>query len=196
MSRKIEINRKTSETSILMNLNLDGTGQIKLSTGLPFFEHMLSLWCCHGFFDLDIKASGDIDVEPHHLVEDIGICLGQAWNQLLGSKEGINRYGHSIIPMDDALVTVTVDLSGRPYLHYDLTLPPGPVGSMDPELFHEFWKSFVNEGRFNLHLVMHHGRNKHHIIEASFKAAGRAFKEAVSIIDGFDGILSTKGKLD
>ncbi len=195
MSRKAAIKRKTTETAIILDLNLDGRGHADLATGLPFFEHMLTLWCRHGFFDLKIEARGDIAVDPHHLVEDTGLCLGQAFNEALGSKKGIRRYGFSSVPMDEALVTAVTDLSGRSWLHYDFELPPGPVGPMDPELFREFWQAFVNEGRFNLHLVMNHGLNKHHIIEASYKAAGRALNEASSVMEGFDEVLSTKGNL-
>lgn len=188
MTRRKKIERKTEETSITLDLNLDGNGLADLKTGLPFFEHMLSLWARHGFFDLTIRAEGDIEVDSHHLVEDIGICLGRAWLQALGDKKGIRRYGSAVIPMDEALVTAAVDLSGRPWLHYRFTLPPGPVGSMDTELFREFWQAFVNEGRFNLHLFMNHGRNKHHIVEASFKAAARALGEASSLMEGFNGM--------
>ncbi|MFU8793924.1 MAG: imidazoleglycerol-phosphate dehydratase HisB [Dethiobacteria bacterium] len=196
MNRQAKIERKTAETSVKLELNLDGSGNSVLRTGLPFFEHMLTLWSRHGFFDLYIDAEGDIEVDPHHLVEDLGICLGRAWKEALGAKEGIRRYGFSAVPMDEALVTAVADLSGRPWLHYQFSLPSGPVGPMESELFREFWQSFVNEGAFNLHLVMNHGSNKHHIIEASFKAAARALNEASSKIDGFNGILSTKGKLE
>lgn len=196
MNRRIKIERDTSETKIILDLNLDGSGEADLQTGLPFFEHMLALWSRHGFFDLQIRAEGDIDVDPHHLVEDTGICLGRAWSRALGDKEGIGRYGFSAVPMDEALVTAVVDLSGRSRLHYSFDLPPGPIGSLDPELFFEFWQAFVGEGRLNLHLIMNHGSNKHHIIEASFKAAARALNEASALIAGFNGILSTKGKLE
>lgn len=195
MNRQVKIERKTAETAIALDLNLDGNGRSELAMGLPFFEHMLTLWCHHGFFDLTIKAEGDIEVDAHHLVEDTGICLGRAWNEALGSKKGIRRFGYSVVPMDEALVTAVTDLSGRPWLHYDFTFSPGQVGSMDPELFREFWQAFVNEGKFNLHLVMNHGHNKHHIIEASYKAAGRAMNEASTLIEGFDQVLSTKGNL-
>ncbi len=196
MNRKVNIERKTAETAIVLDLNLNGNGRSDLRTNLPFFEHMLALWCRHGFFDLMIKAEGDIEVDAHHLVEDTGICLGRAWNEALGSKKGIKRYGFSAVPMDETLVTAVTDLSGRPWLHYDFTFPPGQIGAMDSELFREFWQAFVNEGRFNLHLTMNHGHNKHHIIEASFKAAGRAMNEASSVIEGFDETLSTKGSLE
>ncbi|MDY6825737.1 MAG: imidazoleglycerol-phosphate dehydratase HisB [Bacillota bacterium] len=196
MKRQQRIERKTSETAILLDLKLDGSGKADLKTGLPFFEHMLALWCQHGFFDLNIKSEGDLEVDAHHLVEDIGLCLGKAFYGALGEKEGINRYGFSVTPMDEALVTAAVDLSGRPWLHYELPSPPGMVGTMDQEVFREFWQAFVNEGRFNLHLILNHGANKHHIVEASFKAAARALNEASSILDGLEGPLSTKGKLE
>lgn len=196
MVRKTRIERSTLETKIALELNLDGSGNAEMQTGLPFLEHMLTLWCRHGSFDLQIEASGDLDVEPHHLVEDLGLCLGRALHEALGAKEGICRYGDCTVPMDDALVMAAVDLSGRPYLHYGLELPPGPVGSLDPELFGEFWQAVVNEGRLNLHLCMFHGRNKHHIIEASFKAAARAMHVAVHRREGCSDILSTKGTLE
>lgn len=196
MNRRAKIERNTTETVVSLDLNLDGSGLTDLNIGLPFMEHMLALWCRHGFFDLIIKAKGDLEVDPHHLVEDIGLCLGRAWNEALGAKKGIRRYGLSAVPMDEAMVTAVADLSGRPWLHYQLTLSPGMIGVIDPELFKEFWQAFINEGRFNLHLIMNHGLNKHHIIEASFKAAARAMNEASSYLDGFTGILSTKGQLD
>ncbi len=196
MERRIRVERKTAETSIMLQLNLDGQGRADIQTGIPFLEHMLALWCKHGFFDLLIRAKGDTEVDYHHLVEDLGICLGRAWNKALGDKKGIRRYGFSAVPMDEALVTAVVDLSGRPWLHYQFSLPTGTVGSMDTEHFREFWQAFVNEGRFNLHLTMNHGQNKHHIIEASFKSAGRAMNEAVSNLEGFSDLLTTKGKLE
>jgi imidazoleglycerol-phosphate dehydratase len=196
MSRCSRIKRHTTETKIDLDLELDGSGRSKLKTGLPFFEHMLALLSRHGHFDLEIEAEGDIDVDAHHLVEDIGICLGRALKEALGSKEGIKRYGFAAVPMDEALVTAVVDLSGRPWLHYQFALPSGTVGGIDGELFREFWQAFTNEGRLNLHLVMNHGNNKHHIIEATFKAAARALQEATEIMEGFKGVLSTKGELD
>jgi len=196
MPRSSRIERTTLETKISLDLNLDGNGLAQLHTGIPFLEHMLALWCRHGFFDLNLQASGDLEVEPHHLVEDIGICLGRAFAAALGSKEGICRYGSSIVPMDESLVLAAADLSGRPYLHYEMNLPAGLIGTLDPELFQEFWQAFVNEARLNLHIKLLHGRNKHHIIEASFKAAGRALNEASATMDNLDGALSTKGKLD
>ncbi len=196
MNRRAKIERRTNETAISLELNIDGSGRSDLKTGLPFFEHMLNLWCRHGFFDLMIRAEGDLEVDPHHLVEDIGICLGRTWREALGDKRGIRRYGFTITPMDEALITAATDLSGRPWLHYDIAISSGEVGRMDIELFEVFWQAFVNEGRFNLHLILNHGRNKHHIVEASFKAAARSLSEAVALLKGYDEILSTKGKLE
>lgn len=195
MKRRSRVERTTTETSIDLELVLDGSGKGLLDTGLPFFEHMLDLWRRHGRFDLSVEAKGDLKVDAHHLVEDTAICLGRAFREALGEKEGLKRYGLSAVPMDEALVTAVVDLSGRPWLHYRFSLPPGEIGGIDGELFREFWQAFVNEGRFNLHLIMNYGSNKHHIIEASFKAAARALDEASSVLDGLKGVLSTKGQL-
>lgn len=195
MKRTASVNRQTAETSIALQLNLDGKGEARLETGLPFMEHMLELWARHGFFDLEINATGDLQVEPHHLVEDMGLCLGQALQESLGDKKGINRYGSCILPMDDALVLVSLDFSGRPYLNYDLTINPGKVGQVDIELIEEFWRAVSNEARMNLHLKLLDGVNRHHIIEAVFKGTGRAMGEAVSWRNGLDDVLSTKGTL-
>lgn len=195
MERKAEIKRKTTETNIVLKLNLDGSGTSSLETGIPFLEHMLELWAKHGFFDLEIKAAGDLQVEPHHLVEDIGLCLGMGLTKALGGKEGINRYGSCILPMDDALVMVSLDFSGRPFLGYDLPIKTGKAGQIDVELYEEFWRAVVNEGRMNLHIKLFSGVNKHHIIEALFKGAGRAMGEAASKREGLKGVLSTKGSL-
>ncbi len=196
MMREAAVERSTLETQIELQLKLDGEGAADLKTGLPFLEHMLTLWCRHGFFDLTIRAQGDLEVDAHHLTEDLGLCLGRAFYEALGDKSGIRRYGFSAVPMDDALVFAVADLSGRPYLHYEMALPAGPVGTMDQELFEEFWRAFVNEGRLNFHLKMVHGRNKHHLVEASFKAAGRALNEACAELAGLHGPLSTKGRLE
>ncbi len=196
MSRRKKVERETKETTIVLDLVLDGSGNAKINTGLPFVEHMLDLFCRHGSFDLNLDAKGDLEVDAHHLVEDLGICLGRAFKEALGSKEGIKRYGFSAVPMDETLLTAAVDLSGRPWLHYGVDLTPGTVGGIDGELFREFWQAFVNEGRLNLHLVLNHGSNKHHIIEASFKATARALAEAASRLEGLMGVLSTKGELE
>ncbi|MBM4236464.1 MAG: imidazoleglycerol-phosphate dehydratase HisB, partial [Firmicutes bacterium] len=196
MNRRSRVERETTETKIMLELLIDGSGNAKIGTGLPFVEHMLDLFCRHGHFDLNLEATGDIAVDAHHLVEDLGICLGRALKEALGSKEGIKRYGFSAVPMDETLVTAVVDLSGRSWLHYGIDLPPGVVGGIDGELFREFWQAFVNEGRLNLHLVLNHGTNKHHIIEASFKATARAIAEAVLMLEGLKGVLSTKGELE
>ncbi|MFY9114342.1 MAG: imidazoleglycerol-phosphate dehydratase HisB [Dethiobacteria bacterium] len=195
MKRTAEIKRDTKETSITLSLNLDGKGESRLSTGIPFLEHMLELWAKHGFYDLDIKADGDLEVEPHHLVEDIGLCLGMALKKALGDKEGINRYGSSILPMDDALVLVAVDFSGRPYLNYELPLRSGTVGQLDMELVEEFWRAVTNEARMNFHIKLLDGTNRHHAVEALFKGGGRAMHQASSKRKGLDGVLSTKGIL-
>jgi len=196
MSRRKKVERETNETTIVLDLVLDGSGNAKINTGLPFVEHMLDLFCRHGRFDLNLDAKGDLEVDAHHLVEDLGICLGRAFKEALGSKEGIKRYGFSAVPMDETLLTAVVDLSGRPWLHYGVGLSPGAVGGIDGELFREFWQAFVNEGRLNLHLILNHGSNKHHIIEASFKATARALAEAASRLEGLKGVLSTKGELE
>lgn len=196
MTREATVERSTLETQIELQLKLDGEGAAELKTGLPFLEHMLTLWCRHGFFDLKIRAQGDLEVDAHHLVEDIGLCLGRALYKALGDKSGIRRYGFSAVPMDDALVFAAADLSGRPYLHYEMEFLAGPVGTMAPELFEEFWRALVNEGRLNLHLKAVHGRNKHHLVEASFKAVGRALNEACAGLEGLHGPLSTKGRLE
>ncbi|NLI69621.1 MAG: imidazoleglycerol-phosphate dehydratase HisB [Firmicutes bacterium] len=195
MNRKARIERETKETCITLGLNLDGKGESRLDTGIPFLEHMLELWARHGFFDLEIKADGDLEVEPHHLVEDIGLCLGMALNEALGKKEGISRYGSAILPMDDALVLVAVDFSGRPYLNYEMPLVPGMIGQLDLELIEEFWRAVTNEARMNFHIKLLDGSNRHHAVEALFKGAGRAMHQASSGREGLDGVLSTKGVL-
>ena len=195
MQRKAHVSRKTAETKIELELTLDGEGKYALKTGLPFFEHMLSQVAYHGSFDLEISASGDLGTGYHHLVEDLGLCLGQALREALGEKKGIKRYAHSLLPMDEALILVALDLSGRPYLNYDFQLPPGNIGGLDGELVEEFLRSFANEGKLTMHVKQLDGQNKHHLVEALFKALGRALKEAVEIT-GSDGVVpSTKGVL-
>ncbi len=195
MSRKAVLKRETSEVSASVELDLDGTGKFDISTGVPFFDHMLSQFAKHGYFDLTVKAEGDIDVDFHHTVEDVGIAIGEAFSEALGDKRGITRYGHAVIPFDDALVLVAVDLSDRPCFVFKGEIPAGKVGDFDSELAEEFFKSLTNSLRCNLHIEFRHGTNLHHIIEAMFKALGRSM-DAASVLDGRrDDIPSTKGTL-
>lgn len=193
--RKGKINRATAETEIKLTVNLDGQGKYNLETGVPFLDHMLALWTKHGFFDLDIKAQGDIMVDDHHSVEDIGICLGQALATALGEKQGINRYGTSFVPMDEALAMVSLDISGRAFLAMDAAMPSPKVGDFDTELVEEFLRAFAYNAGITLHVRLLAGKNTHHIIEAIFKALGRALREAVTVDAQIKGVLSTKGKL-
>ena len=193
--RKATIYRKTNETEIEVILNLDGEGKSELQTGVPFLEHMLDLWSKHGQFDLTVKANGDIEIDDHHTVEDIAICLGQAFREALGSKAGINRYGMSYVPMDEALGQVIVDISNRPHLEYRVELPDSRIGSFATELFHEFLWKFSLESRMTIHAIVHYGRNSHHMIEAIFKALGRSLREAIEINPRQKGIPSSKGVL-
>jgi imidazoleglycerol-phosphate dehydratase len=188
-----EINRKTNETDIKLKLNLDGNRKIYIQTGIPFFDHMLTLFAFHGSFDLDIRAIGDIDVDDHHTVEDVGLALGQALYQALGDRKGINRYGLMYLPMDEALSRVVIDISNRPFLVFKAVFNRDKVGTMDTQNVCEFFKSFVNESRMNLHIETLYGDNEHHKIESMFKGFGRALKEAVQIIN--QDISSTKGVL-
>ncbi|MFB4210426.1 imidazoleglycerol-phosphate dehydratase HisB [Shouchella sp. JSM 1781072] len=195
MSRQGTVKRKTGETDIELTINVDGEGTIDLHTGVPFLEHMLHLFAKHGQFDLNVQAKGDIEVDAHHTTEDIAICLGEAFKSGLGDKEGIRRYGSAIVPMDDALAQVVVDLSNRPHLEYRVDLPSGQVGTFDTELVREFFWKLAIEARMNLHIIVHYGHNTHHIIEAIFKACARALNEASSIDSNQKGVLSTKGLL-
>ena len=194
--RKSEVTRKTSETDIALSLDLDGTGKSTVDTGIGFLDHMLELFARHGRFDLCVKCKGDIHVDSHHSVEDIGICLGTAFIQALGEARGVCRFSDVTLPMDEALVLCAVDISGRSLLCFDVTLPDHPVGAMDTELLEEFLQAFVRIAGITLHLRMLTGRNAHHIIEACFKALARALRNAVKI-DGESGdeIPSTKGVL-
>ncbi|MDQ0484777.1 imidazoleglycerol-phosphate dehydratase HisB [Guptibacillus hwajinpoensis] len=189
------IARETSETSINLSFGVDGEGKSDLQTGVPFLTHMLDLFTKHGKFDLAIAANGDTEIDDHHTTEDIGICLGEALKQALGSKEGIKRYGNAFVPMDDALAQVVVDLSNRPHLEYRVELPSTRVGTFDTELVHEFLWKLAIEARMNLHVIVHYGHNTHHIIEAIFKALGRALDEATLIDPRVKGVPSTKGML-
>jgi imidazoleglycerol-phosphate dehydratase len=194
-ARSSEISRKTAETDINLTFCIDGSGKSSISTGISFFDHMLTLFTVHGFFDLEIRASGDIDVDYHHTVEDVGICLGQAMTEALGDKGGITRYGSSYLPMDETLARVVVDISNRAYLHYDVELADQKVGSFDTALAKEFLRAFALHGGMTLHVDLLHGENGHHIIEAVFKALGRAINEATGRKVGIDGVLSSKGCL-
>ena len=194
--RKSEISRKTNETDITLRLNLDGKGESAINTGVGFLDHMLTLFAKHGKFDLEVECKGDTQVDDHHSVEDIGICLGQAFCEALCDKKGICRYGSLILPMDEALILAAVDLSGRSYLGFDVNLPSKKVGSFDTELVEEFFLSFVRTAGLNLHIKSLSGSNTHHIIEGAFKAVARALREAVKIDPDFkDEIPSTKGVL-
>ena len=187
--------RKTKETDISLTINLDGQGCNKIDTGIPFFDHMLDGFARHGLFDLDVKVKGDIEVDSHHTIEDVGIVLGKAIADALGDKAGIKRYGYFILPMDETLALCAVDLSGRPYLKYqaDFTVPR--LGTMDTEMVREFFYALSYSCGMNLHIKVLDGSNCHHIIEAMFKAAAKALDEAVSIDERISGVLSTKGSL-
>lgn len=195
MERFTKIERTTSETNISIELNLDGVGCGKVCTEIGFFDHMLNLWAKHGGFDLQLYAQGDLCVDSHHTVEDVGICLGNAVLKCLGNKEGITRYGQSFVPMDEALALVVVDFSGRGHLEMDVDIPAQKVGEFDTELVEEFLRALAVNGGITLHVRLLSGRNTHHIIEAIFKALGRAMRQAASIDDKVKGIPSTKGVL-
>ena len=189
------INRKTAETDISLSINLDGNGESRIDTGCGFLDHMLTLFASHGSFNLDVTCKGDINVDYHHTVEDIGIALGTAFAGALGDKRGINRYGNMILPMDESLVLTAVDFSGRSYLGYSLDIPTEKVGDFDTELVEEFWYGFVRNANCTLHIRILAGLNSHHIIEGAFKSAARSIKQAVSIGENADKIPSTKGVL-
>lgn len=193
--REASVQRKTKETDIELSINLDGEGVSALETGVPFFDHMLDAFTKNALFNVNVKAKGDIEIDDHHTVEDIGICLGQALKEALGDKKGIKRYGNSFVPMDDALAQVVVDLSNRPHFEMRGDIPGSRVGTFDTELVHEFLWKLALESRMNLHVIIHYGRNSHHIIEAVFKALGRALDEATMIDPRIKGVPSTKGML-
>lgn len=193
--RLAEIERKTAETEIKLTLNLDGRGWQSIDTGVPFLDHMLTLWSKHGLMDLELAARGDVHIDDHHSVEDIGICLGQSLDKALGDKAGINRYGTAYVPMDEALAMVSLDLSGRAYLVFDAKLPAAKVGNFDTELVEEFLRALAFNARMTLHVKVLAGVNTHHIIEAVFKALGRALREAVAVDPKIEGVMSTKGLL-
>lgn len=193
--RTANVDRKTSETNIQLAFNVDGTGVSEIETDVPFLNHMLDLFTKHGQFDLKLHAEGDIDIDDHHTVEDIGICLGQTLREGLGDKRGIKRYASVFVPMDEALAQVIIDISNRPHFEYRATYPSAQVGSFSTELVHEFLWKFALEARITLHVIVHYGQNTHHMIEAIFKALGRALDEATSIDPRVQGVPSTKGVL-
>lgn len=191
-----EIKRKTAETDIILELNLDSKGESSIDTRCGFFDHMLTLFAKHARFDLNIKCCGDTNVDYHHTVEDVGICLGEAFRAALGDKKGINRYGDIILPMDEALVLAAVDISGRSHLEFDLDIPAAKIGDFDSELVKEFFCAFVRKAEITLHIKKLSGENSHHISECAFKAVARALKEAVKTDEKYkDEIPSTKGVL-
>lgn len=194
-ARKADVQRKTNETDIHLSIQLEGEGQYEVSTGVPFLDHMLELFARHGFFDLSVQASGDIAVDDHHTVEDVGLALGQALREALDDKHGIRRFGEASVPLDEALVSCVVDLSGRPFLAYNLEIQQERVGTFSTELIHDFFLALTNQVGMNLHLNMTQGRNPHHIIEAGFKAFARALSSAVEHDPRVQGVLSTKGSL-
>ena len=192
--RTSDITRNTAETKIQLKLNLDGTGKADIDTGVGFLNHMLTLFAAHGKFDLTVKCAGDVEVDDHHSVEDIGICLGQAFQAALGDKRGITRYGSFLLPMDEALILSAVDISGRSCLCYGLDIPTEKIGTFDTELVEEFFLGFTRNCPMSLHLRQLAGSNSHHIVEGAFKSVGRALKAAVAL-DGSNEIPSTKGVL-
>lgn len=196
MSRTAKIDRKTAETQIELELNLDGSGQSDIETGVGFFDHMLELFTKHGAIDLKIRAKGDLQVDQHHTVEDTGICLGQAMKQALGDKAGIRRYGHFTLPMEETLATVAIDFSGRYALAYNAPTPAAKIGEFDSELLEDFWQATAANALCNLHVLLHYGRNSHHIAEAVFKATARAMRMAIEDDPRMTGVPSTKGTLD
>ena len=195
MARIAKLTRNTAETQIELELNLDGTGIADVQTSVGFLDHMLDLFTKHGAFDLKVRAAGDLHVDGHHTVEDTGICLGLAFNEALGDKKGIRRYGHFTLPMDETLVTSAVDFSGRFALVYNAPTPTEKIGDFDTELLEDFWQAMAANALCNLHLVLHHGRNSHHIAEAVFKSTARAMRMAVEDDPRMTGVPSTKGTL-
>lgn len=196
MARTGKIDRQTNETKISAEINLDGSGVADIQTGVGFFDHMLELFTKHGAFDLTVKAEGDLHVDQHHTVEDTGIALGQAVKQALGDKAGIRRYGHFTLPMEETLVTTALDLSGRYALAYNAPTPAQKIGEFDSELLEDFWQAFAANTLCNFHVMLHYGRNSHHIAEAVFKCSARALRMAVESDPRMPGVPSTKGTLD
>lgn len=195
MARTATIQRQTAETNIELELNLDGTGQSQVETGVGFFDHMLTLLARHGALDLQVRAEGDLHVDQHHTVEDVGICFGMALHEALGDKAGIRRYGHFTLPMEETLVTTAIDLGGRYFLVFQADFPTAKIGDFDSELVEDFWQATAANALCNLHVALHHGRNSHHISEAVFKSAARALRMAVESDPRITDIPSTKGTL-
>lgn len=195
MARTAHIHRETGETKIDLALDLDGSGQAAISTGIGFFDHMLTLLTRHSLIDLTVQAQGDLHVDAHHTVEDVGICYGKALTQALGDKAGIRRYGDATVPMDETLVTAAIDLSGRPFCVWRAEVPMEMLGTFNAPLVEEFWRAVASSGALTLHVVYHYGRNTHHKVEAIFKAAARALRQAVEIDPRMSGVPSTKGVL-
>jgi imidazoleglycerol-phosphate dehydratase len=195
MGRMGKVERKTKETEITLALEIDGRGEAEIDTGMPFMNHMLDSFSRHGLFDVTLRAKGDLDVDYHHTVEDVGLALGQAFKDALGDKQGIRRFGEASCPLDETLVKVVVDISGRPYLSYNVKIRPGRVGNFDTDLPHEFFAAFANALGINLHIDAVRGENPHHIIEACFKAFARAMDMATQLDTRIRGVLSTKGSL-
>ena len=196
MDREATIDRKTKETAIRLNLNLDGNGKCKIDTGIPFIDHMLTLMTAHGFMNIEITAKGDTEVDYHHTVEDIGICLGMAINQAMGEKEGIRRYAQAIVPMDEALASVVIDISNRPFLAYRVSIEESKTGNFDVNLIEEFFRALVNYAGITMHVDLISGKDAHHVAESIFKAFGKALDLAVGIENRLGGsVPSTKGIL-
>lgn len=195
VARSASVARKTNETDIKLSFQVDGTGISEIGTDVPFLNHMLDLFTKHGHFDLKVDAKGDIEIDDHHTVEDIGICLGQTLREALGDKRGIKRYASVFVPMDEALAQVIIDISNRPHFEYRAQYPAANVGSFETQLVHEFLWKLALEARITLHVIVHYGQNTHHMIEAVFKALGRAIDEATSIDPRVQGVPSTKGVL-
>jgi imidazoleglycerol-phosphate dehydratase len=194
--RKAQVNRDTAETQIRLSLALDGAGTCAADTGVGFFDHMLTHIARHGLFDLQVEANGDLEIDAHHTVEDVGICLGKALLEALGDLKGITRFGHAVIPMDEALAEVAIDLSGRPFLSFQADVPRGKVGEFDSELTEEFFRAFAVNARATVHVILRAGVNAHHCIEGIFKAFARALDKAVQADPRVAGVPSTKGMLD
>ncbi len=195
MARTAKIKRKTAETDIQLTLDIDGSGKSNVATGVGFLDHMLTLLAKHSAFDLDVQAAGDLKVDQHHTVEDVGICLGTALRDTLGDKAGICRYGHFTLPMDEVLVTAAVDLGGRPYFVFKVDFRTGKIGDFDSELVEDFWQAFSTNAAANVHIVSHYGRNSHHLAEGVFKCMAKALRMAVRRDDRISGVPSSKGVL-